>query len=249
MKTPYHILNGDALREQFPKEIDGELIVMRECLVEGDVNGDDLAQFLQTRARFISQNFTKSNEQDYYEKTVAEFEKIRAIPKNTEICLWFEDDLFCQVNFWFVVSLLHTTHPEKLSLVRPLKHSFYGFGGLNKGELIDIYHNRKPLTKIAKINELWQSYKQNDTDNLLLIANELKTSYPFILPAVNAHVERFPVGEKLGRPKETLLSIMKELKTDEFSPVFKEFCKREPIYGFGDSQVKRLFDEIKKHIQ
>jgi hypothetical protein len=29
-----------------------------------------------------------------------------------------------------------------------------------------------------------------------------------------------------------------------FGTVFQEFCKRESIYGFGDLQVKRIFDEV-----
>ena len=44
----------------------------------------------------------------------------------------------------------------------------------------------------------------------------------------------------------SLIQIIKELKTEEFGPVFKEFNKRESIYGFGDLQVKRLFNQIKK---
>jgi len=37
---------------------------------------------------------------------------------------------------------------------------------------------------------------------------------------------------------------MKELETQDFGPVFREFTKRESIYGYGDLQVKRLFDEL-----
>ena len=35
----YHILNGDSLKDVFPKEIYGTCIVARECLVDGDVSG------------------------------------------------------------------------------------------------------------------------------------------------------------------------------------------------------------------
>jgi len=72
-----------------------------------------------------------------------------------------------------------------------------------------------------------------------------------MLPAIHAHLQRFPSEtetnkEKLGRPKISLIQIMNELKSEEFAPVFREFSKRESIYGFGDLQVKRLFDEVKK---
>jgi hypothetical protein len=75
----------------------------------------------------------------------------------------------------------------------------------------------------------------------------MKTQYPFILTAVKAHTDRIPTEGNLGRPSQSLIQIMKELETDEFEPVFKEFSKRESIYGFGDLQVKRLFDEVKNN--
>ena len=77
---------------------------------------------------------------------------------------------------------------------------------------------------------------------------ELENKYPFILPAVEAHIERIVTTGNIGRPTQSLIAIMKELETEEFGPVFKEFNKRESIYGFGDLQVKRLFDEIKNNL-
>ena len=39
--------------------------------------------------------------------------------------------------------------------------------------------------------------------------------------------------------------VYNELETDEFGAVFREFSRRESIYGFGDLQVKKLLDQIK----
>ena len=75
----------------------------------------------------------------------------------------------------------------------------------------------------------------------------MQKTYPFILPAVNAHIQRIPGKEYPGRPIQSLIEIMKDLETDEFGAVFREFNKREYIYGFGDVQVKRLFDMIKNN--
>lgn len=41
MTKQYHILNGTALKEQFPKQIPGERIIAKECMVDGSVNGND----------------------------------------------------------------------------------------------------------------------------------------------------------------------------------------------------------------
>ncbi|WP_338814228.1 DUF1835 domain-containing protein [Bernardetia sp. Wsw4-3y2] len=245
----YHILNGDSLKEQFPKSIQGKIIVAREALVDGNVEGESLEEFYETRATFISSHYAEYSKEDYFEKTVSEFEKIQAIPSEVDINLWFEDDLFCQVNFWFVVHLLNKNgQKNSIFLVRPKEHTQYGFGGLNESELISIYENRLSIgqNELNKIALLWEHYKNNDTEKLVQIAKELGENYAFMLPAIDAHLQRFPTSEeKLGRPKASLIQIMKDLKSEEFEPVFREFSKRESIYGFGDLQVQRLFDEVK----
>jgi hypothetical protein len=198
MRKQYHILNGDSLKEQFPENLQGEIIVAKECLVDGSVKGKDLTDFFKTRAEFISSNYNDYTEKDYFEKTVPEFHRMQNIPDNTDINLWFEDDLFCQVNFWFVINLLSKSHRNNhFFLIRPKTDGQYGFGGLNKSELILIYENKLELTELDKLAILWESYQINDTEKLIRISRELKNSYPFILTAAEAHIERIPTN---GRP-------------------------------------------------
>lgn len=246
MREQYHILNGDSLKEQFPESLPGQVVVVRECLVDGKVKGNSLTDFFRKRAKFISNHYDGYSEQDYYQKTVPEFRKMQNIPDDVHINLWFEDDLFCQVNFWFVINLLNKSpQNHQYFLIRPESPDQYGFGGLNKSELISIYENRLELTKLAKLARLWESYRIDDLEELIEVSKQLKDPYPFILAAVEAHIERIPTPENMGRPRQSLLQIMEELQTDEFEPVFREFNKRESIYGLGDLQVKRIFDEIK----
>lgn len=248
MKKQYHILNGDALKQQFPKSIQGEIIIARECLVDGNVSASNLEELFSSRAAFISKNYDDFTKQDYYDKTVAEFQKIQSITDDADINLWFEDDLFCQVNFWFVLHLLQLYHKNNPTfLIRPKKHNQYGFGGVDTSALILIYKNRLLLTELNKLANLWEYYKTNNLEQLQKTAIELENKYPFILTAVKAHIERIPTKGNLGKPREALIQIIKELKSDEFKSVFKEFSKRESIYGYGDIQVKRLYDEIKSN--
>jgi len=242
----YHILNGDALLEQFPVEIEGERIVARECLVDGDVQGETIETFFENRAQFISTFYGDYSLEDYQRDTVSEFEKMQKIPAQSTICLWFEDDLFCQVNLWFVTYLLH--HHVKdptVSLIRPHTHTPYGFGGLRQPELVQLYRDQTPLPTLQSFARLWELYRQNDLNELLNRARELDTTFPFVLPAVEAHISRIPSDTHPGRPAQTLQQIMDELDTTAFGPIFREFCKREPMYGFGDLQVKKLVDELR----
>lgn len=248
MKTKYHILNGDSLKEQFPQEIDGKIIVVRECFVDGDISGDTLEELFKIRAKFISKVYVDYSTEEYYADSVSEFEKLQNIPDKTEINLWFEDDLFCQVNFWFTIKLIvNSLNFSEIFLVRPAIHTQYGFGGLNEEELINVYQQKTQITELDKLVILWNSYQKNDIEVLVKVAKELKQKYPFILNAVEAHVDRIPNENSPGRPKQALIDIMNDIGTDSFGAVFKEFNKRESIYGLGDLQVKRLFDEIKKN--
>ena len=233
----YHILNGDALKEQFPKSIQGKIIVAREALVDGNVEGESLEEFYETRARFISSHYAGYSKEDYFEKTVSEFEKIQATASEVDINLWFEDDLFCQVNFWFVVYLLNKNgQKNSIFLVRPKEHTQYGFGGLDESELISIYENRLSIgqNELHKIALLWEQYKNNDTEKLVQTAKELSENYAFILPAIEAHLQRFPSEGKLDRPTESLIQIMKDIKSEEFAPVFREFSKKRIYLWFWE---------------
>ncbi len=249
MKNIFHILNGDSLKEHFPKQIEGEIIVARECLVDGEVRSTTVDELFEIRANFISKNYGENySRDDYYSHSVSEFRKIQQIPDKSEINMWFEDDLFCQVNFWFTVNLLlGSSKNSRVFLIRPEAHSPYGFGGLNELELASIFKQKKLLSEPGKIASLWNAYKHQDTDELKAVAKELKAQFPFIYNAVEAHMDRIPGVNHPGRPVQTLRKIMDELGTDSFGQVFLEFNKRESIYGFGDLQVKRLFDEIKKN--
>jgi len=104
MKKIYHILNGDALLEMFPEDL-GTTIIARECMIDGPTNGKNVKEILNTRAKYLNASFGTDGG-TYEEKVIPEFMQLDKIEKFDEINLWFEDDLFCQLNLWFVCSCL-----------------------------------------------------------------------------------------------------------------------------------------------
>ena len=243
----YHILNGDALKSQLEGQINGQLIVARECLVDGPVTSTDLSSFYAERAQFLSMAYGDADPRKYYEKVVPEFEQLQAIEAGAAVNLWFEEDLFCQVNSWFVLHLLKQIGVDiQLSWVLPTSDIRYGFGGMSAADLLEAYENQKALSKdvFTQLSGLWPLYQQNEIEAMLEVVAPLNTDFPFLARAIEAHRDRLPQANSLGRPKQALLQIMQELDTHEFGPVFQVFHKRESIYGFGDLQVKRLFDEL-----
>ena len=242
-----HILNGDSLKAQFPKTVKGAQIVCRECLVDGHNYPLDLQELFKVRAAYLDYTDPDGFVFSYYKMTVPEFSKMQNIAPDREICLWFEDDVFCQVNFWFCVYLLtlNSTN-DGLYLVRPPRHTPYGFAGLTPDQLKECLANRTRIDEPQSIAQLWSFYATKDYKSLNSKGMELAKKYPFILEAIQAYLDSLPTEDSLGRPTESLLKIRAELGTDQFGPVFREFNKREAIYGYGDLQVKKIWDSLPK---
>lgn len=105
----YNILNGDALAYSFPEaKIEGEIIVVREALIDGDLSENNLQDFWRARAKYLG-----IAETEYHAQVAKEFEKIMNAPDDSEFNLWFEYDLFCQVNMWFVISIINNLRIRK----------------------------------------------------------------------------------------------------------------------------------------
>lgn len=241
----YHILNGDCLKDQLQK-LNAEKIVLRECLVEGDTQGNTLEELFTTRASFFAKNYEVKPE-EFQQEIVNEISKITAIEAGSKVYLWFENDLFCQVNFWFATYILSQLEREiSVFLVSPIKDTWMGFGMLNYDELMNSLENKKELDqqKQAHLTQLWLAYQNSNWEQLRLNAKVLSSTIDHIEEVVEAHIERFPIDKKYSRPEKSIQEIMEELANPSFPEVFKAFCKREGIYGFGDLQVKRIMDNI-----
>lgn len=235
----YHILNGDSLKEKFPaKKITGEIIVMRECLIDGPVGNDNLKDFFRERSAYIQKEFNE-DEKDYYDKVGGEFKKFEAIPEGSEINLWFEDDLFCQVNMWFLLSMLKDRELKVYRVFPSLKEKkdhWKGFGTDGEAELIDSFKNRIEFKEkdIILGSALWNAYRKNMNDYLEKLSHSESECFRLLPEVCKAQIER-----SFGRPEKILNEIIKEGKS-KFEDIFEDFFKREGVYGFGDEQVKKL---------
>lgn len=244
-----HVLNGDALAERFPEEIGGRVLIAREALVDGNVSAETPEELYRIRARFIAAAYPGYSESDYREQTVPELEAIRGIPREAEVVLWFEDDLFCQVNLWFVAALLAEAGArERVFLVRPRSELRHGFGGMDGEALMRAYRARRRLSGDARsdLARLWRLYQAGDVEGMRELAARRAEAMPFLAPAVEAHADRADGSDRAeGRPERALRAIVEAEPEADFGRVFQEFRRREPIYGFGDLQVRRLLEGIR----
>lgn len=242
----FHILNGDALLDKFPADIlTGEIIIARECLIDGPVAGDTFEDFCQTRADFIQDTYHEESDV-YFNDVASEFARIKAIPAGSEVNFWFEDDLFCQINFWFCVSLLKPVSDSiQAYIIKPdineKEPDWRGFGMMDHHLLAEAYQHKLPLspTDLDLFNNLWTAYQNNDSTALATLSTVKSEKFPLLGMVVQAQLDR-----SNNRPQRVLKDIMKEKQTADFNIIFREFSKQEGIYGLGDWQVEKLLEEI-----
>lgn len=243
------ILNGDALAEVLPSNILGRVAIVRECLVDGPVKADSIDELWVKRAEFLSYKYPEATVEDYYNKVVPELKRILTASTGTEVYCWFEQDLFCQVNLWFVMSLLYS-HDGEIYLVLPDENTSLeeGFSGMDQNQLNKAFRNARLLQKngIHVLSHMWKLYQDGNIKEALTLATQVEPELPFILPAVQAWKDAIPHGEFPGKPKVALKEIAKELNTEDFDLIFRIFHKRYPIYGYGDFIVKSLWLEVQK---
>jgi hypothetical protein len=237
-----HILNGDALAEKFP--IAGDVIVCREALIDGPVQARG-EQFWKERATYLTDTYN-ADETTYFVDVKTEFEKLSQL-RTQGLNLWFEHDLFCQVNMWFVI---HSVQLYKIQIplfrVMPppdMLNVWSGFGRMNTADLQNCFSSRMALTDDeTKLGvSLWEAFREHDFESLRKLSSVQAPAYPYLKEVCEAHIERFSSDE--GRPQKSLRAI-KNSGLADFHDIFKAFSKTEGIYGFGDLQVREMLASL-----
>lgn len=119
MKSLLHITNGDSFTSRLQSlQLKGDVITWREMLCEGKtLSSVGSESFWKTRFEFLNKNY-KVSKSWFIEKTLKEYRSLCNHKQQDQIVLWFEYDLFCQINMLAVLSWLkqHRRHAE-ISLV------------------------------------------------------------------------------------------------------------------------------------
>lgn len=232
-----HVLNGDALLERFPDALPGERLVFRECLIEGPMEGPD--GFFAAREGYLAERYGTDGP-DYAREVRPGLERLAALPPEAMVFLWFEDDLFCQANLWYVAHVLSDRRVAP-RLVRPPDATPHGFAGLDASGLEGAFARSAPLEPREAWQALWPARRDGDHRALEIAAASLPA---FVRAAVRADRDLRPGSDGLGRPHRTLLRLA-AVHGDAFGPLFRAFCAEEALYGFGDLQVERMIADLR----
>jgi len=241
-----HILNGESTEGTLKQSsVPGLFFSFRDVLDHGPTpTGTDEQEWRRIRSAHLAESYGVEIEA-CEQGLLSQEETLRSSSQHDEVVLWFEHDLFCQINLlyllnWFAHSDLGQT---KLSLINigqfPGRENFRGLGELNAEELISLFLQRQQVTpdQLNLAKAAWAAYRSPDPTAIETLLNTDTSSFPFLPRAFQAHLRRFP-GTKngLGQVENRSLELINN-GSEKFIDLFPRFGNAEPVYGLGDAQL------------
>lgn len=254
MNSLLHITNGDAFTDRLKSlPYQGDIITWREMLCEGKtISTVGSETFWKTRFEFLNENY-KVSKSWFIEKTLKEYRSLCNHKQQDQIVLWFEYDLFCQINMLAVISWLktHRRHAE-ISLVCSGKEKgsskLMALNELDDERLAALYENRKVLTQddIEFADYVWQLYCSDNPIRLENLGDFENYQFTYLADALQMHLQRFPsIKNGLNSLENNVLTTAIDAKPKSKKAFVGTLLKSQEGYGFGDSQYDRVLTKLK----
>ena len=206
-----HITNGDHAAAVLSQVVQGPILPWRDVLHEGPVRaGLSLEALSRERARFIAEAGWGAFP-EVLESFRQRDEAFLQAGRHDEIVLWFEHDLYDQLQLIQVLDGLAALRGPVISLVCEAEY----LGPMAPERAAELFALRNPLVRrhFQEAQAAWAAFRSTDPRQI----EALKISaFPFLGPALRRHLEEFPwTSDGLSRTERQIL----QGRTDE-DPVF-----------------------------
>ncbi len=258
MTKTLHVLNGDSTAKILENsEIKGDVIVWRELLCDGPLHknvGSD--EFWLNRYTFF-ENELGVERLEYFDKTIKEIVKLEDVSVYNEVVLWFEFDLFCQVNLLALCTYLLDNYVKKVNYYLVCtgneegKEQLQPLSNYSSEEYQTLYDNKITLSKtsLEYAKECWNVFVKNDFEQLKNFNFNQSSKFQYLQLAINQHLMRFPNKNGLNQISTKILEI---INSNSFSE--REIVKNlliwqdeQTVYGFGDMQYFQYLNKLEKY--
>ncbi|NLR62103.1 hypothetical protein HGH93_28690 [Chitinophaga polysaccharea] len=238
-----NVLNGDAILNLFRQsKVPGEVVVCREMMCEGKVKyTKDLTVFFESRAKHLEYQYG-IDKQTYYTNVVQELEKLDSSGSATdEIILWFEYDLFCQVNMIFLLHYINVKLPQAppISIVDLPHHP-------SPEILAQVFEQRVRLNAddLALAADVWDAWCQHSPQELEHISKRPPGNLRHLPAAIIAHLKRFPDSITGLSVIESYFLLRLALGSYRWYDLYTLFWSELEIFGFTNFQLDILVNRM-----
>jgi len=248
-----HICSGDSVAVPLRQSgLGGDAFAWRDVYHEGPVRSGERARVIDARAVFLSSCGWGHEDALRDELLARDARFVDALRDGQEIVLWFEHDLYDQLQLIDVLALAGETgfDPEQLELIEigsfPGRPGFRGLGELNIAELESLWPQRRAVTDedTAGAQLAWEVVRRSDPRGLAAVRLDPPASRPFLAAAFGRLLEELPdADDGLSRTERQLLELLDDgpLLTGALFVASQEL-EEAPFHG--DAWILRTLAEL-----
>jgi hypothetical protein len=233
-----HVTNGESaaepLRFAFPLD---EVLSWIDVLHEGPVPDLELDPLTELRARFVADSGWEPYGTAHTRLRQRNDSLLRAVRGEEDIVLWFEHDLFDQLQLLQLLSILAGIAPHSVTLINirafPGVEPFQGLGQLNATQLATLFPARQTVSpeRFDTAHQAWKAFCAETPEAITELLSANTRSMPFLRNAILRLLQEYPgAADGLSRTERQILTAVAE-----------KAGTREHIYAWSQQQEEAAF--------
>lgn len=241
-----HITNGDAVIYLFKKAgILGTHLPWRDVLHEGPVPGDlTLEECSRVRGAYLA-----SRGHGKPIKVMHDFQMrdatIRKAKEFSEVVLWFEHDLYDQLQLLQILAVLDDMKldPGIVSIV----HSDSYLGSMTADEIVELHPKRRTVTAaiFARARAVWSAFTSADPLELQQMAGQDHPGFPHLRAGLRRLCEEYPwTSDGMSRSHRHALHAVAQGPTKD-EELFRRAQAREEAPFLGDTTFYAILNDLR----
>ena len=248
----HHFTNGTSVSDTLAEAgVPGRVVNCADPLHEGPCLAVSPSEFDRTRAQYLARvGYTTLDEAE--REFAARDRAIADAASDDEVVLWFEHDLFDQLNLvWLLTRLQDRAVP--LGAVRlivigahPEVHPFHGLGQLTASQLAALLPSREPLTTgaMSYASEAWHAVCASTPEGVARLAAHTNAPLPFLPGALARLLEELPGSQDgLSRVERQGLAAIAG-GADSLGTAFRTTSDLEERVFLGDASFYRAITAL-----
>ncbi len=242
-----HVTNGDAVVYLFKKAgILGAHLPWRDALYEGPLRPDlPLAEHSRMRGTYLASRGAGSPIKLLHDLASRDAELTRA-REFEEIVLWFEHDLYDQLQLLQVLAELSAFNlePGRVSMIQSDSY----LASMTADEIVALHPKRRTVTSagFAQARSLWEAVCSNDPTVLRAQLTLEHSIFPFMRAAIRRLCEEYPwTSDGLSRSQRQALQAVAQgpVRGEE---LFNRAQSREEAPFLGDRLFYAILDDLRR---
>jgi DNA-binding transcriptional MerR regulator len=246
-----HVTNGDSAGNTLRRTaLGGAVLSWNDVLHEGPVPAVDPDELRDVRARFLGSCGWGAAVAIRHALERRDELLARSLAEGRHIVLWFEHDLYDQLQLLQVLALVGDADLGRVELLQvgtvDGRPDFHGLGELEAAELESLWGRRVALTPdVAALGrEGWDAFRARDPAALAGLVERDTSALPFLAAALRRLLEELPDADAgLSRSERQLLEILAEGERGP-TQLFLDAQAREEAPFEGDSSCWRRIAQL-----